>query len=67
MEITSLENGTLQLKHVYNSIALKTDSDETMFICMRDSGFEFKYEGQWYSAQNGVIEKLYEHERLSDT
>jgi len=67
MKVTVNENGTIQLEHIYNSIALKTDSNEEMFICMRDTGFEFKYEGQWYSAQNGVIEKMFNHERLSNT
>jgi hypothetical protein len=26
-----------------------------MIICMRDSGFEFEYEGKWYRAQSGEI------------
>lgn len=25
---------------------------------MRDSGFEFKYFGEWYEAKNGSINKL---------
>lgn len=29
-----------------------------MGICMRDSGFEFTYEGLWYSAQKGIITKM---------
>jgi hypothetical protein len=49
-------SGELEVTHVYNPIVLKTDSGEYLAICMRDSGFEFKYQGVWYSAKGGVIE-----------
>ena len=59
MRITSNEDGTIELTEVYNTIVLKTDSGETLAICMRDSGFEFKYQGEWYSAKAGEVSKVY--------
>lgn len=58
MKLSVLEDQTVQLEQVFNSINLKTESNEEMAICMRDSGFEFKYFGEWYEAKNGSINKL---------
>lgn len=58
MIITVNEKNDVQLEKVYIGIVLKTDHQETMSICMRDTGFEFNYQGQWYYAQNGNIEKI---------
>lgn len=58
MKITVNEHRDIQLEEVYNSIVLKTRDGEEMAICMRDSGFEFKYQGEWYSAQQGLIKKM---------
>ena len=58
MKITVNEENTMQLEEVFNSVVLKTSKGEEMAICMRDSGFEFTYEGQNYSAQKGVIKKF---------
>lgn len=55
MKISVNENNVIQLEEVFNSILLKTSSGEKMYICMRDSGFEFTYEGKWYYAQNGHV------------
>ena len=55
MKITVNEDKVMQLEEVFNSILLKTPSGESMYICMRDSGFEFTYEGKWYYAQNGHV------------
>ncbi len=57
MKITTLEDYTLQLEEVYNVITLKSDAEETFAICMRDSGFEFVYDGKWYEAKGGVIKE----------
>jgi hypothetical protein len=57
MKITVNEHRQIQLEKVYNSIILKSDSGEEIAICMRDSGFEFNYQDQWYSAQQGVVKK----------
>ena len=60
MEITTDENGTIVLKSFYNSILLDHGNPETIAICMRDTGFEFKYFRKWYSAQGGVIKEMAE-------
>lgn len=60
MKITVNEDRSIVLKEVYSGIILETSDGETMGICMRDSGFEFSYQGQWYSAQNGKIEPMKE-------
>ena len=56
MKITVNEENTMQLEEVFNSVVLKTSEGEEMAICMRDSGFEFKYQGKWYFAKEGYVE-----------
>jgi hypothetical protein len=56
MKVTTNENGVIQLEEVFNSIVLKTKDGEQMGICMRDSGFEFNYQGEWYFAKEGFVE-----------
>ena len=58
MKIEVEEDYGIVLKEVYNGILLESDSGENFSICMRDSGFEFKYKGQWYEAKEGKINKL---------
>lgn len=55
MKITISDDKTIQLEEVFNPIVLKTRAGEEIIISMRDSGFEFKYQEKWYSAQNGII------------
>lgn len=55
MKITVNEDNVIQLEEVFSGIILKTPDGEEMGICMRDSGFEFNYQGKWYYAQNGHI------------
>jgi len=49
------EKGNVILKEVYNDVTLKSNAGEKLSICMRDSGFEFTYEGQKYEAKNGQL------------
>lgn len=58
MKINVTDKGQIEIKEVYSGIQLRTDDGELMSICMRDSGFEFYYNGTWYSAKNGVLEKM---------
>ena len=55
MKIEVDENGAMVLKEVYNPIVLKSADGETLAVCMRDSGFEFFYEGIPYYAKKGMI------------
>lgn len=45
--------GQFVLEEVFSGITLKSTSGEELSICMRDSGFEFNYEGSWYEAKGG--------------
>jgi hypothetical protein len=58
MKITSNEDNNIQFEYVYTPIVFKSGSGESISIVMRDSGFEFFYEGDWYSAKNGKIHKF---------
>ncbi len=58
MKISVEDDYSILLEEVYSGLSLKTRDGETMGICMRDTGFEFTYQGQWYSAQKGVITKV---------
>lgn len=44
MKISVNEDNNIQLEDVFVTIVLKTRDGEEMSICMRDTGFEFKYE-----------------------
>jgi hypothetical protein len=58
MKIEVSEDGQIVLKEVFLSVGFETADGEKMSVCMRDNGFEFKYQGEWYSACNGEIIKL---------
>lgn len=45
MKISVNENSEIVIEEVYNPIILKTNSGETLCVCMRDSGFELEYDG----------------------
>jgi len=62
MKISVDENRDILLEEVFSGVGLKTSDGEFMGICMRDSGFEFNYEGTWYEAKGGVVKKLGEKE-----
>jgi hypothetical protein len=64
MEVTVNEHGTIVLGKVYNPIKLRTDDGETMIITMRDSGFEFVYENEFYFAKQGFVGKASEEHKL---
>ena len=56
MKVTTNEHGIIILEDVVIGIDLKTKDGEIMTICMRDSGFEFRYQGEWYFAKEGFVE-----------
>lgn len=58
MKIEVGENREIILKQVYNSVLLEASHGEQFVICMRDFGFEFKYNGIWYEAKEGIINKF---------
>jgi len=58
MKISVDSDRGILLEEVFSGVGLKTRDGEFMGICMRDSGFEFSYEGHHYSAQKGVIRKI---------
>jgi hypothetical protein len=46
------------LKEVFSGIGLESPSGETFGICMRDSGFEIRYNNIWYEAKDGYINRI---------
>jgi hypothetical protein len=58
MKIEVDENNELLLTEVYNGVGFRTNNGETLSVCMRDSGYEFNYMGDWYEAKDGEIRKL---------
>jgi hypothetical protein len=56
MKISVNQDNTIQLEEVFNPVILKTADGEEMAICMRDGGFEFKYQGEMYFAKGGYVE-----------
>lgn len=59
MKLTVTEDLGVQLEEVFSGLTLKTASGETMSICMRDTGFEFNYQGKWYFAKEGFVEPFH--------
>jgi hypothetical protein len=66
MKISVNQDDSFQLEQVYLPITLVTDAQEEMSIVMRDSGFEFKYQGEWYEAKEGKVELLKKTVSFSD-
>jgi hypothetical protein len=58
MKLSVNEKRTIELENVFNPIKLVTEEKEELTICMRDSGFEFNYNGTLYSAQNGILREM---------
>ncbi len=58
MKIEVGEKQEIILKEVYSGVTLVSGEGEKLGICMRDSGFEFTYEGLSFSAQEGVVTGL---------
>ena len=58
MKITVDEKSELLITECFSGVGFKTNSGEEFSICMRDTGFEFSYQGKWYSAQKGVITEI---------
>ena len=56
MKIEVNENSEIEFREVFNGITLVTNEGERINICMRDSGFEFEYEGEKYFAKEGYVE-----------
>ena len=64
MKVSVDKDRALLLEEVYNGIGLKTRDGECMGICMRDTGFEFNYQGTWYEAKNGTLKLLGDTKRI---
>lgn len=58
MKLNVNEKSEIELREVYGGIILISDDNEKFGICMRDSGFEFSYQGEWYEAKEGIIRKM---------
>lgn len=58
MKINATDKGEILLTEVYSGVLLRTTDKEIIGICMRDSGFEFIYNGDWYEAKNGIVKKM---------
>lgn len=57
MKIETLEDGTLNLKEVFNPIQLESKNGNKISICMRDNGFEINYNDRIYEAKDDLIVK----------
>ena len=55
MKITANDDNNIQFEYVYTPIVFKSGDGETLSVVMRDSGFEFNYQGEWYYAKNGEV------------
>lgn len=62
MKIVIKEDGSRVFKEVYSGILLESNDGEEIGICMRDTGFEFNYQGVWYEAKEGVVRKMTDYE-----
>ncbi len=67
METTVSSENLIQIEKVFNPIKLVTESGEVMYICMRDSGFEFSYQGENYYAKEGNVDKFSETKIVDDS
>lgn len=63
MKVSISETKEILIEEVYNPVILKTNSGEELSICMRDTGFEFNYQGKMYFAKEGTVEPFRRSER----
>ena len=61
MKVSVDKDRGILLEEVFNGVGLKTNHGEFMGICMRDTGFEFNYQGTWYEAKEGVVKPMKTH------
>ena len=66
MKIEVGENREIVLKEVFNGVLLESRDKEQFGICMRDTGFEFQYNGIWYEAKNGILKEMSSHNATND-
>ena len=66
MKIQVDEDNEILLTEVYSGVGFKTSDGEFLGVCMRDTGFEFNYNGTWYEAKKGVVQKLGVHASSND-
>ncbi len=52
------EDRTVVLKKVFAGVILESEEGERIGICMRDTGFEFTYDGKHYEAQKGILREM---------
>ena len=67
MKINTTDKGEILLTEVYSGVLLETDDKETIGICMRDTGFEFNYNGVWYEAKQGIVREMKKEEPKQET
>jgi len=58
MKISVAEDRNIELREVNNGITLISNDDEHFTIVMRDSGFEFLYQGQWWEAKECKVKLI---------
>lgn len=58
MEVTTDENRNLVFEKVFTPVIFKSAEGEELGIVMRDTGFEFKYQGKWYEAKEGQVREM---------
>ena len=57
MNIAINKDCILEITELYNPIVLKSNAGETIVVCMRDTGFEFRYGGKLIEAKRGKVKK----------
>ena len=58
MKLEVTDNGTIQLREVYNAINFLTPDGEHLCLQMRDGGYEIWYNGDWFSFKQGNLSRL---------
>lgn len=58
MKLEKGDNGEIIVKECYVGLTFVSADKEVFGIVMRDSGFEFNYQGKWYEAKNGEVKEL---------
>lgn len=65
MKININDKNVIQIEEIFNTIVLKS-SNEEIYICMRDGGFEFSYNGDNYCIKEGLVYKLKNQETIEE-
>ena len=58
MKIGVSEDHELEIRECFSGVGFITSDGESLGVCMRDSGYEITYQGQWWRLVGGEVNRM---------